>query len=257
MERENTVFQDELNPTFLFMWKGTRVEDEPNYHCHEHLELCYIQSGTGKHRIGDTIYEVKEGDLLVINEGVYHQSLAGEHKTPVAEFYVGLTDLNLAGLGRNHFPLPGNCPVFRTEGELQRKLSKLCMAMEAEQELCRIGRYYMMKTYAMQMLLLLLREEEETGRESRLVDSLGDELLLLHGQPDRAVSGGEGQSVRTGRGERPELLAARNDDVLASENAARPFDRARLHVTAVGGRECDAGAGARPVKAAAEGGDRR
>ena len=56
MERENTVFQDELNPTFLFMWKGTRVEDEPNYHCHEHLELCYIQSGTGKHRIGDTIY---------------------------------------------------------------------------------------------------------------------------------------------------------------------------------------------------------
>ena len=95
MERENTVFQEELNPTFLFMWKGTRVEDEPNYHCHEHLELCYIQSGTGKHRIGDTIYEVKEGDLLVINEGVYHQSLAGEHKTPVAEFYVGLTDLNL------------------------------------------------------------------------------------------------------------------------------------------------------------------
>ena len=84
------VFQEELNPTFLFMWKGTRVEDEPNYHCHEHLELCYIQSGTGKHRIGDTIYEVKEGDLLVINEGVYHQSLAGEHKTPVAEFYVGL-----------------------------------------------------------------------------------------------------------------------------------------------------------------------
>ena len=131
------------------------------------LELCYIQSGTGKHRIGDTIYEVKEGDLLVINEGVYHQSLAGEHKTPVAEFYVGLTDLNLAGLGRNHFPLLGNCPVFRTEGELQRKLSKLCMAMEAEQELCRIGRYYMMKTYAMQMLLLLLREEEETGKPQK------------------------------------------------------------------------------------------
>ena len=77
MERENTVFQEELNPTFLFMWKGTRVEDEPNYHCHEHLELCYIQSGTGKHRIGDTIYEVKEGDLLVINEGIYQNAGCG------------------------------------------------------------------------------------------------------------------------------------------------------------------------------------
>lgn len=173
MERENTVFQDELNPTFLFMWKGTRVEDEPNYHCHEHLELCYIQSGTGKHRIGDTIYEVKEGDLLVINEGVYHQSLAGEHKTPVAEFYVGLTDLNLAGLGRNHFPLLGNCPVFRTEGELQRKLSKLCMAMEAEQELCRIGRYYMMKTYAMQMLLLCC------GKKKRPIKPAEGRWMLL------------------------------------------------------------------------------
>lgn len=86
MERENTVFQEEFNPTFLFMWKGTRVEDEPNYHCHEHLELCYIQSGTGKHRIGDTIYEVKEGDLLVINEGVYHQSLAGELKRRLRNF---------------------------------------------------------------------------------------------------------------------------------------------------------------------------
>lgn len=25
--------------------EGTRVEDEPNYHCHEHLELCYINPG--------------------------------------------------------------------------------------------------------------------------------------------------------------------------------------------------------------------
>ena len=130
---------------------------------------------------------------------------------------------------------------------------------ELRQHPCRylqIGQRAVVAVGVVGFVASVLREEEEAGRESRLVDSLGDELLLLHGQPDRAVSGGEGQSVRTGWGERPELLAARDDDVLASENAARPFDRARLHVTAVGGRECDAGAGARPVKAAAEGGDR-
>ena len=110
MERENTVFQEELNPTFLFMWKGTRVEDEPNYHCHEHLELCYIQSGTGKHRIGDTIYEVKEGDLLVINEGVYHQSLAGEHKTPVAEFYVRADRFKSGGAWAQPLSTTGELP---------------------------------------------------------------------------------------------------------------------------------------------------
>ncbi|MDO4294378.1 MAG: AraC family transcriptional regulator [Eubacteriales bacterium] len=161
MDREKAVFQEDFNPTFLFTWKGIRTEDEKNYHCHEHLELCYVQSGRGRHRIDGVTYEIGEGDLIVINAGVYHQALAGGAGGPVVEFYVGLTDICLAGLEKNRFPLRDGCPVFHLEGELKLKISKLCVGLEAEQDMCRSGRYYMMKTYAMQMLLLLLREEEQ------------------------------------------------------------------------------------------------
>ena len=45
--------------------------------------------------------------------------------------------------------------------ELRQKLFRLCSAMEEENDVCRQGRYYMLKTYLMQMLLLILREQYE------------------------------------------------------------------------------------------------
>lgn len=168
MEHRSTMFGEDFNPTFLFTWKEIRTEDEENYHSHEHLELCYIQSGRGRHRIDGHIYEVKEGDLLVINSGAHHQALTGAGNFPAVEFYVGLTDIRMGGMEKNCFPLRDGNPVFHTEGELRLKLSKLCVALEAEQERCSPGRYYMMKTYAMQMLILLVREQEEPGANEKL-----------------------------------------------------------------------------------------
>lgn len=165
MEQENAIFQEDFNPTFLFTWKGIRTQDEENYHCHEHLEVCYIQSGRGRHRVNGMVYEIQEGDLIIINAGVYHQALMGGEGRPVVEFYVGLTDIRLAGLERNQFPLKDGCPVFHTSGDLKAKLSRLCVSMEAEKDICRPGRYYMMKTYAMQLLILLLREQESPEKE--------------------------------------------------------------------------------------------
>lgn len=161
MEQGNSLIQDDFNPTFLFAWKGVRVEDEENYHCHEHFELCYVLSGQGRQRIDGKLYDVKEGDLVIINAGVYHQALTGTGGEPMVEFYVGLTDLRLSGLPANYFPLSDGAPVVHTSGDLKLKLSKLCVSMEAEKEVCRSGRYYMMKTYVMQMLLLLIREREQ------------------------------------------------------------------------------------------------
>lgn len=160
MEQQNGILRDNFNPTFLFSWKGIRTEDEKNYHSHEHLEICYIQSGIGRYRINDEIYDVQEGDLIVINAGVFHQALV---KTggPTVEFFVGLTDISLGDLEPNQFPLKNGCPVIHTSGELKLRISRLCVSMEAEKEFCRLGRYYMMKTYAVQMLLFLIRDQEQ------------------------------------------------------------------------------------------------
>lgn len=161
MDQKDSVLQEDFNPTFLFTWKGIRTEDEAKYHNHEHLELCYIQSGRGRHRVSGTVYEVREGDLIVINAGEYHQSLVDAGSGPMVEFYLGITDVRVPGLPLNHLPLMEEYPVLHTSGDLRLKISRLCIYMEAEKEMCRLGRYFMMKSYAMQMILLFLRAQEQ------------------------------------------------------------------------------------------------
>lgn len=160
MEQMSAVLQEDFNPTFLFTWKGIRTNNENSYHKHEHLEFCYIQSGRGKHRISGKVYEVCEGDLILINAGEYHQALAGDGG-PIVEFYVGITDVQLTGQEFNHLPEADGSPVLHTSGELRLKISRLCIYMESEKEMCRLGGYFMMKSYATQMILLFLRAQEE------------------------------------------------------------------------------------------------
>ena len=46
-------------------------------------------------------------------------------------------------------------------GELRQKLFKIYSSMEAENAVCRQGRYFMLKAYLMQMMLLVIREQCE------------------------------------------------------------------------------------------------
>ncbi len=155
---------EELNPTFLFTWKGTRTrdKDESTYQSHDHLEMCYILSGEGKYRLDDEIVSVQEGDLLIINPGVRHQALAcPEAVSPTTEFFVGASDIRIPGMPDNSLPVPGGGHVMHTSGELRQKLFKMCSSMEAENAVYRQGRYFMLKAYLMQMILLVIREQCE------------------------------------------------------------------------------------------------
>ncbi len=65
--QKNTQFiMEDLNPAFLFTWKGIRNRGEDNYHSHDHGELAFVLSGTGKYRIEDEIYTVQELSLIHI-----------------------------------------------------------------------------------------------------------------------------------------------------------------------------------------------
>ena len=165
VRQQENLLQEDFNPAFLFTWKGIRREDEKNYHNHEYLEFCYVMSGRGRHRIEDKVYEVSEGDLILINAGQYHQALVSASGGPAVEFYVGLTDINLKGYERNCLPTLGEEPILHTSGELKMKLGRLCISMEAEKETERFGGYFMMKTYALQMLLLYIRGQEQPRKE--------------------------------------------------------------------------------------------
>ena len=60
---------DQLNPTFLFTWKGTRLKDEELYHSHDFIEMAFILSGHGRYRINGSLYDISEGDIIILNPG--------------------------------------------------------------------------------------------------------------------------------------------------------------------------------------------
>ena len=166
---------DQLNPTFLFTCKGTRTRDEENYHSHDFIEMAFILSGSGKYRIEDRCYDISEGDILILNPGQRHQSLCTVPGNPLTEFFVGFCDVRFPGFPENYLPLSQTAgdfgtlsaedsPVLHTSGELRQKLFRLCTSMTAENDVSRSGRYVMLKSYLMQMLILLLREQSEPIR---------------------------------------------------------------------------------------------
>ena len=162
MERNQMITIEEINPTFLYTWKGKRHEDEAVYHCHDHLEMAFVLSGKGQYHIEGEIYDVSEGDLIILNPGIRHQALfLRQAEVPTTEFFVGFSDIQFPGFAPNYLPTPKGNYVLHTKGELRQRIFKLCSSMEAEQSLRRQGRYFMLKAFLMQLLILVVREQCE------------------------------------------------------------------------------------------------
>ena len=163
MSDSQSIFEKELDPTFLYAWKGIRTQNEDSYHSHDYIEIAFILSGKNKYRIDDNVYDIAEGDFLILNPGVKHQAIAiGGNSSPSTEFIVAFSDIWLRNYPENIFPLPDrNDCIFHATGQLYQKLFKLCASMEAENAAHRQGHYEMMKSYLVQMLLLIIREQYE------------------------------------------------------------------------------------------------
>lgn len=156
---QNNLIED-LNPTFLFIWTTTRTRDESTYHSHEnHIEMDFILSGKGKYYINGTYYDVSEGDLILLNPGVPHQSLVVDKANPATEFFIGFSDVAFKGYPKNVLPIGEQNVILHTSGDLRKKLFMICTSMSTENALCWEGRYFMLKSYLIQLLLLLLREQ--------------------------------------------------------------------------------------------------
>jgi len=166
MINEKDILTEDLNPTFLFTWKGTRLCDEKNYHSHDHIEMAFILSGKGRYKIDDEIVLVEEGDLLIFNPGVYHQALTDGNGKPTVEFFVGFTDVLFQGMEPNHFEILDG-PVLHTTGELRQKLFRIASSMEAEKEALQQGRYFMLRAYLVQMILLIIREQTAPMKQKK------------------------------------------------------------------------------------------
>lgn len=166
MQKNDEVLTYDFNPTFLFTWKGVRTQDESRYHVHDYLELAFIVSGHGRYKIDDVIYNVEEGDLLVLNPGTWHQALTCSNNPshPATEFFIGACDFAFEGMKPNCIELP-TWPIYKTSTDLKQKLMRLYISMSVEKDICHIGRYYMMQSYLIQYMLFILRDARESSTQ--------------------------------------------------------------------------------------------
>lgn len=150
-------FVIQMDPQYLFSFKGTRDRVLEKYHKHEYPEIAFVMSGKGKYRIDGTIYNIEEGDILILNAGVLHQYDMVDEPNPTTEFFVGFTGFQFRDYEPDVIPLINGEPVVKTSGELKQKFFRLCSQIEAETSDYREGRSYMLKSYGIQLLMLMAR----------------------------------------------------------------------------------------------------
>lgn len=171
---------NDLNPTFLFTWKGIRLHTEQNYHSHDFAELAFILSGHGQYRIDNTVYAVREGDLLLLNPGAKHQAVVSDAEHPMTEFFIGFHDFRLPGLPPSFLHPADTPPVLSASSELKQRIFRISFAMDTENNSLLPGRYIMMKSYLLQLLTLVLRESATSaeGQVSYSFESTGKKYLV-------------------------------------------------------------------------------
>ncbi len=153
------LVSEELNPTFLFAGTIYRTESENYYHTHDFPEIGIILEGKGTYHMNDEYVQVQEGDVLIFNPGVGHESIIEPDGEPRKEYFVGFTDVHFKGMRENCIDLPDGANIIHLDGKARRTLFRICEEMERENEARRPGRYFMLKSYLIQFLLHLVREQ--------------------------------------------------------------------------------------------------
>lgn len=172
------VFQDitveELNPTILYC---SRVRETGVVKEHDHpnnLELAYILSGTGQYKVDGKLYRVKQGDMIICNPGVKHQSIITDPDNPVLEFICGFSDIHFTDMPKDTIALPDGGACLTFSAEIRRKINRCCDEIIEENDLVQPGRYYIIRAQLVKMLVLIYRtikgdvsnEQEGTAFES-------------------------------------------------------------------------------------------
>lgn len=163
MAIEYDLSYNDFNPTVFYVSK-VKMVNEGVYHDHDYAELAYILSGKGKYLVEGKEFTVEAGDLVICNPGVKHTHIVVNPKEPTIEFISGFTDFHFKNMAPNSIELPDQSYIFHTTAELKQEISMHCYAMMAEKESNQPGKYFMLKTHLMQLLLLVMREISEVEK---------------------------------------------------------------------------------------------
>lgn len=164
---EFDITYSDFNPSILFVSKE-RMDKQGIYHDHDFAEITYILSGEGKYLVDKKEYDVSAGDIIMCNPGIGHQHLLVDSKKPTVEFFTGFTDFHFKNMPKNSIIFPDNEYVLHTSNKTRQEISKHCYEMLAENQMNQPGKYFMLKTHLMQIMLLIIREiteEKDQGQK--------------------------------------------------------------------------------------------
>lgn len=117
---------------------------------HDYTEMSYIISGSCKYMIGDTTFELNEGDYFFIRPGQLHHCTELSGNEPLELFAAAFSELPIP---------PGHLPVHHTSIGVRPKLDELIQVMQ--QENCSRQPYYKIKLLSCMadFAVALLRDE--------------------------------------------------------------------------------------------------
>lgn len=81
---------------------------------HKHSDCCevlFIYSGSSKYVVGDHVFSVRKGDLVVTNCDMLHEDILDEDDA-VSYYAISMDDVMLEDLPKNHLIANDICPVF-------------------------------------------------------------------------------------------------------------------------------------------------
>lgn len=98
-------------------------------HCHPDIaEVLLILRGHGRYSIGLHRYAVEAGDVILCNGGVIHDEFP-QTDQPYHTLCIGIKQLSLPGLPRNHLIAEEKIPIFHKLGQIE-ELSVLIQMIE-------------------------------------------------------------------------------------------------------------------------------
>lgn len=130
-------------------------------HDHEHLEIDFVRSGSNIVMVGNNLYPVKAGDLIINNSKIIHDEQYG--KSPISVYAIGIDDVRLQYLPPNHLVTEAESPIIHCQDcyDLVNNLSlTLFNSLKA-------STYEMNSSahYALLTLLALVREKSTVTTE--------------------------------------------------------------------------------------------
>ncbi len=142
-----------LNPELLYT--GI-VSDDPNWfnvrHQHDACEILYVANGEGQIIIGETMYQLKTGDLAVVNPYVLHEEKTSKDN-PLLLMFLSMRNFTLPGLQINQLIEDKTCPVINC-GEYKHHMDTYFqeLLMESSNQI----QYYQQITKSLLIAIIVL-----------------------------------------------------------------------------------------------------